>query len=162
SQATNLSYSAGVNYALRRWLRPYVSFSDSYNQPLNQNNDPYGKKADSSHAVGEEVGVKLQNASGTISGSIAAYNVQSKNEQYSIVTALMNDINPAGLNGRFGGNPNAFINIDRKSRGVQVALTATPTESWRMRLSAADVRGTIGNTTSYDQVYNDQFYANAQ
>jgi outer membrane receptor protein involved in Fe transport len=162
SEATNLSYSAGVNYALLKWLRPYVSVSDSYNSPLNQNNDPYGKKADASHAVGEEIGVKMQNATGTISGSIAAFNVQSRNEQYSIVAALMNDINPNGLNGRFGGNPGAFINIDRKSRGVQVALTATPADGWRMRLSAAQVQGTIGNTTSYAQVYNDQFYANAQ
>ncbi|MEY4941259.1 MAG: putative ferric siderophore receptor protein, partial [Verrucomicrobiota bacterium] len=162
SDATNLSYSAGVNYALSRWLRPYVSFSDSYNSPLNQNNDPYGKKADASHAVGQEIGVKLQNASGSISGSIAAYAVRSQNEQYSIVTALMNDINPDGINGRFGGNPGAFINIDRKSHGLQLAVTATPTANWRSRLSAAWVRGTIGTTTNYEQLYNDQFYANAQ
>ena len=162
SEATNLSYSVGANYALLPWLRPYFSVSDSYNSPLNQNNDPYGKKADASHAVGEEVGVKLQNSRGTISGSVAYYNVSSKNEQYSIVAALMNDINPNGLNGRFGGNPGAFINVDRKWHGVQLALTATPTENWRMRLSAAQVLGTIGNTTSYAQLYNDQFHANAQ
>ncbi|MSU48422.1 MAG: hypothetical protein EXS37_04900 [Opitutus sp.] len=162
SKADNLSYNAGVNFAVRPWLRPYLVFSDSYNSPLNQNNDPYGKKADASHAIGQEAGVKLQNTSGTISGSLAVYQVHSQNEQYSIVTALMNDINPAGLNGRFGGNPNAFINIDRKSRGVQLAVTAAPTDGWRMRLSAAQVRGTIGNTTSYAMLYNDQFYANAQ
>ena len=74
----------------------------------------------------------------------------------------MNDINPNGLNGRWGASPGAFINVDRTSRGVQLALTATPTDSWRMRLSAAYIRGIISNTTSYAQVYNDQFYANNQ
>jgi outer membrane receptor protein involved in Fe transport len=162
SEATNLSYSAGANYAVQPWLRPYLSVSDSYNTPLNQNNDPYGKKADASHAVGQEFGFKVQNASGTLSGTVAAYYVRSKNEQYSIVNTLMNDINPNGLNGRFGGNPNVFINVDRQSRGVQVALTATPSENWRLRLSAAQARGTIGSTTGFDQLYNDQFYANAQ
>ena len=162
AKGKNLSYSFGLNYAVYKWLRPYVSISDSYNPPVNQNNDPYSNLAATAHAVGEEIGIKLQNAKGTISGSLAAYNVRSKNEQYSIQAALGTDINPRGLNGRAGANPNNFINIDRTSRGVQLTITATPTENWRLRLSAGYIRGIIGNTSSYAQLYNDQFYANSQ
>ena len=54
------------------------------------------------HAIGEEAGVKFVNPEGKISGSIAFFHADSKNEQYSFTSTLTNDINPAGLNGRFG------------------------------------------------------------
>jgi hypothetical protein len=53
-----------------------------------------------------------------------------------------------------------WINVDRKTQGVQLALTATPTSNWRLRLSAAKTDGTIGTTRSFPILYNDQFYAN--
>jgi hypothetical protein len=74
---------------------------------------------------------------------------------------LRDSINPAGLNGRYLGATGTVIAVDRKSAGLQAAITASPTRNWRMRLSAAFVQGTIGNSTSYAPLYNDQFYANA-
>ena len=157
-----LSYSVGANYALRDWLRPYFAVSDSYNPPTAQNNDPIGQEPKAAHAIGEEIGVKVQNADGTISGSLAVYHTSAKNETFFVTSTLAFQINPSGLNGRFGGSPSTIINVDRKSSGVQLAVTAAPNRNLRLRLSAAAIQGEIGNTRTYQALYNDQFYANAQ
>ncbi len=160
----NLSYSVGANYALTSWLRPYFDVSDTYNLPgvlLTVPADPYGNPAPISHSIGEEVGVKLGDARNRVSGSIAVYAVQSEREPYAIPSQLRDSINPAGLNGRYLGATGTVIAVDRKSVGLQAAITAAPTNNWRMRLSAAWVQGTIGNDTSYAPLYNDQFYTNA-
>lgn len=157
-----LSYNVGANYALREWLRPYFSVSDSYSQPAGANNDPLGNTLKSAHAVGEEAGVKVQNASGTISGALALYHVNAKNEAFTVTSQLSGYINPSGLNGRFGGAPSVWMNVDRKSTGAEMLVTANPTRNWRMRFSAATASGENANSRSYPTVYNDQFYANSQ
>jgi outer membrane receptor protein involved in Fe transport len=166
-QATgeNLSFSLGANYRLNSWLRPYVTVSDTYNLPgilLTVPTDPLGAAAPISHSLGEEIGVKVGDERGRVSGSIAVYAVQSTDEPYAIPSQLRDSINPAGINGRYLGATGSVIAVDRKSRGAQAAITANPTTNWRMRFSAAYVRGAIGNNTSYPALYNDQFYANAQ
>jgi outer membrane receptor protein involved in Fe transport len=161
SDEKSLSFSVGANYALREWLRPYFAVSDSHNPPTAQSNDPIGKEPLAAHSIGEEIGVKVQNAAGTISGSLALYHTSAKNETFFVTSTLAFVINPSGLNGRFGGAPSTIINVDRKSDGVQLALNASPTRNLRFRLSAAAIRGEIGNSRTYKTLYNDQFYANA-
>lgn len=156
-----LSYSVGANYALRDWLRPYFAVSDSYNPPTAQNNDPIGQEPKAAHAIGEEIGIKVQNAEGTLSGSLALYHTSAKNETFFVTSTLAFQINPSGLNGRFGGSPSTIINVDRTARGAQLAVTAAPTRNLRFRLSAATISGEIGNTRTYKALYNDQFYANS-
>ncbi len=161
----NLSYSIGANYALKPWLRPYFSVSDTYNLPgvlLTVPADPYGRAAPISHSLGEEVGVKLSALGGKLSGSVSLFAVQAKDEPLAIPSQLRDSINPAGLNGRHLGATGVVIKTDRKSQGIQATITAAPTSGWRMRLSAAVVQGTIGSDTSYAPLYNDQFYANAR
>lgn len=160
----NLSFSIGANYGLKPWLRPYVALSDTYNLPavvLTVPADPYGNAAPVSHSFGEEIGVKIGRSDGKLSGSVALYAVQSTDESYAIPSQVRDDINPPGINGRHLGATGTVIAIDRKSVGLQAALTAAPTRNWRMRLSAALVKGTIGSDTSYEQLYNDQFHTNS-
>ena len=155
------NYSFGSTFRLTDWLRPYISLSDSFNTPADFNNDPYGDNAPFAHSLGEEVGIKMTSPNKTISGSIAFYNVVSKNEQYQISSNLQNYINPAGLNGTFGF-PSRWIVVDRASKGVQALVTASPSKKLRLRFSAAYTDGTIKNNTAYAQLYNDQFNANKQ
>jgi outer membrane receptor protein involved in Fe transport len=160
----NVSFSAGANYRAMSWLRPYFSVSDTYNLPailLTVPTDPVGNAAPIAHSLGEEVGVKIGDERGRISGSLLVYAVQSEREPYGIPTQLRDSINPAGLNGRYLGATGSVITVDRKSHGGQAAIVANPTSNWRMRFSAAFVKGTIGNDTSYPALYNDQFYANS-
>jgi len=153
------SFNAGLNYALLPWLRPYVEVSDSFDPPAVDSADPYGNSPAIAHGVGEEAGFKVTTADSKYSGSLAIFHTDSKNEQYSFTSTLTNDINPAGLNGRFGAVSN-FINVDRETQGTAATFTAVPTPNWRVRLSAAYVHGTISTAASYAQLYNDQFYAN--
>ncbi|HVX29241.1 MAG TPA: TonB-dependent receptor, partial [Nitrolancea sp.] len=156
----SVSYNAGVNYALLSWLRPYVAFSDSFDPPIVQQVDPLGNVATTAHGLGGEAGLKFNNASNTVSGSLSIYSVKSKNEEILISSTIQNDINPNGLNGRYGAS-NQWVNVDRKSSGAELNITAAPTPNWRMRFGAATIDGTIESTKAYKQVYNDQFYADA-
>ena len=158
--ANAVSFNFGANFALTKWLRPYVSVSDSYNPPPIYVAGPMGDYPKSAHGLGTEVGVKVTNPSKTLSGSIAVYHANSKNEESSLTSTLLFDINPSGLNGLYNA-PSVWINVDRKTQGVQLALTATPSNQWRMRFSGAVTDGQIGSDRSFPQLYNDQFYANA-
>ncbi len=154
------AFNLGANYRVTKWLRPYIEFSDSYN-PAGGSADPYGAGMKTANGIGEEAGLKIASPSGAVSGSLALYHTRSKNETLSFTSTLENDINPAGLNGRWGPAGNT-VNIDRETQGAQFMITAAPTSGWRMRFSAAYIAGKIGTERTYAQVYNDQFYANGR
>ena len=154
-----VSFNIGANYALNNWIKPYFSASDSYNPPPIFVAGPLGDYPVSSKGVGGEVGIKVTNPAKTVSGSVALYRANSKNEESSLTSTLLFDINPSGLNGLYNA-PSVWTNVDRKTQGVQVALTATPNSHWRMRFSGAVTDGTIDSNRSFPQLYNDQFYAN--
>lgn len=157
------SYNLGATYQLFDWLHPYVGASDTYNQ-VGQNNDPYGEQPKLTHGIGMEAGLKATSRGGNVSGTIAFYNVKSENEQFAAQSAVLNAINPDGLNGRMGDTPNTQVHAAREARGVQLMLTAAPAgrKNWRTRFSAAFNDGRVGESKSYAQVYNDQFYQNSQ
>lgn len=159
-----MSFSVGANYALNSWLRPYFTVSDTYNLPgilLTVPADPLGNPAQVAHSLGEEIGVKVA-LGRRLSGSVSVYAVQSEKEPFAINTQIRDDINGAGINGRHLGATGSVISVDRKSEGAQISLTAVPSDGWRLRFSAAYVKGTLGNDTSFPALYNDQFRVNSQ
>jgi outer membrane receptor protein involved in Fe transport len=156
-----LSYQFGASYALRSWLIPYVSLSSSFNPAVAQRNDPYGDIPESSEAFGHEIGLKFNARDERFSGSVAWFAVDSRKEQIRTEAQIRNYINPPGLNGTYK-SPSDWMNAAREVKGIDIALTASPTRHWRMRLSAALTDGKLGTTHTYDQLYNDQFYQNSQ
>ena len=159
SRIKSVDYDVGVDYALNKWVRPYVSVSDAITPPQVMTPDPAGKIPEAGRGLGAEIGIKFGNADRTVSGSLAFYVAKGTNEQYTVPAALQTDINPTGLNGR---DPiGTYVDIDRSAKGVQLNLTANPTSHWRLRFSAAEADGTVGSTKTYGQVYNDQFYQNS-
>lgn len=160
SGATALNYNFGLNYALTEGLNPYVAVSSSYHPPLETGTDPNGVIIKTAHAVGGEVGVKVQNRAQTLSGSVAAYWVDAENEETRIANGNLETINPTGLNGKYGAASN-WLNVDRETRGIQASFTYNPTKNWRMRWVGAWTDATTSTDAEYDQLYNDQFYANS-
>lgn len=158
ADSSAVSVNVGANYELRPWLRPYVSFSDSHMPPTTVQGDPYGESPGNSRGTGGEFGFKFGNER-RISGTVAYYVAKSSDEQYLVNTALAPIINPSGLNGEFR-TPDSWITVARRSSGVQVAATASPSDRWRMRLSASTFNSIVNTDKSYAQLYNDQFYAN--
>jgi outer membrane receptor for ferric coprogen and ferric-rhodotorulic acid len=155
-----VNFNIGANYALTKWLTPYFTASTSYNPPPIFVAGPMGDYPVASKGTGLEAGVKVSNAAKTLSGSISVYRANSKNEESSLTSTLLFDINPSGLNGLYNA-PSVWINVDRKTQGMQVAVTANPTNNWRMRFSGAITDGSVDSDRSFPQMYNDQFYANA-
>jgi outer membrane receptor protein involved in Fe transport len=157
--SSRANFNVGGDVNVNRWLHPYINFSDSVQPPYVANrSDPRGDPPGSAHGRGGELGLKLNNASGTLSGTVAIYRTTARGDLYSIDGSLASAINPAGLNGGGGGT---YVSIDRVTRGAELRLTAAPTRNWRLRFGAAVNDGEIGSSKSYEQFYNDQFYANA-
>lgn len=160
AEVSPMNYNVGVDYAANRWLHPYVNFSDSVMPPYVANRtDPLGNSPTAAKGVGMEAGLKLNNTSGSLSGTFAVFQTSAKGDLYGINSSIASEINPNGLNGNSGGS--AFVSIDRKTRGAELRFTAAPLPNWRVRFSAAYTDGEIGSTRTYEQLYNDQFYANA-
>ncbi len=155
------AFNVGMNYSISRWLRAYVEASDNYNPAASTFADPYGQFSKSASGAGQEAGLKVTSPDGKLSGTLAVYRTKSKNELHAFTSTLTNDINPAGLNGRWGPASNT-INVDRQTEGAQITMTAAPRSGWRMRLSSAYVGSEIATEKVYAQLYNDQFYATAQ
>ncbi len=154
-----INFNVGANYALTSWLSPYVAVSDANTTPQIMFTDEAGVLPKNGHGVGEEIGVKFQNKADTLSGSFAVYHSTGTNEEFQLANA--SDVNPIGLNGRYGP-AGSTIGLDRTSNGAQFIMAANPVPNWRIRLSAAYADGTTANDKAYAQYYNDQFHANAQ
>lgn len=150
------SLNLGVNFKLNSFLRPYYGFSNAYNPPDIVQFGPDGEVTKTSNSIGHELGVKFAPASGIFSGSLSVYTVTSEDEQVSIPTDLRNDINPSGINGPRMPTQN-WINIDRKSKGAELIVTAKPNANWDARLTLSATDGTVGESKKYGIYYNDEF-----
>jgi outer membrane receptor protein involved in Fe transport len=151
------NFNVGVDYELTSWLNPYVNISDSVEPPFLANtNDPYNEPPAAAHGVGWEAGTKFGIHKLGISGSFAYFQTNAKTAIYNINGSITTEINPAGLNGGGGGSN---VNVDKVTNGMNLQLTANPVKNWRLRFSASAQDGKIGTAKSYEQVYNDQFYA---
>jgi outer membrane receptor protein involved in Fe transport len=157
--AKSTNFNLGVDFSFNKWLHPYIEYSDSVQPPfLGNASDPLGDPPSSSHGKGGEIGLKFNEAQGKYSGTIKYYHVVDDPSLYNIPGEVRDQISPGGLNGGGGGTN---VNVGRLTTGFEILFTANPTRNWRMRFSAAAQDGKIGDAKSYEQKYNDQFYANA-
>ena len=161
STKSNRSYNLGANVRLTEWLRPYYSFSSTYNTALVNANDPLGNAPRPSTGVGQEAGLKFTTRDGRLSGSVQAFTTDSKDEMINAGTGVRDLINPTGLNGAHNGPAgakNQWVNLDRTTRGLEVILTASPRPNWRIRLAATSADGRNLTDKRYPMLWNDQFF----
>ena len=158
SRVRTIDYDVGADYALTNWLKPYFSASDSVTPPQVNFPDPAGHNPTAGRGTGVEAGFKFNNKLHTLSGALAFYSAIGKNEQYNTPTGVTTAVNPVGLNGSVGNG--SYAEVDRKSTGFDITLTANPLPNWRIRFSAAEASGKINTTVAYPQLYNDQFRQN--
>lgn len=157
--ASKTNFNVGVDYSATPWLHPYINYSDSVEPPfLANSSDPYGDPPASAHGIGGDVGVKFNIERFGISGSLSYFKTSAKNAIYNINSNITSEINPSGLNGGGGGSN---VNVDRVTSGTELRLTASPTRNWRLRFGVSAQDGKIGTAKAYEQLYNDQFYANS-
>ena len=156
------SYNAGVIYALRPWLSPFYSASQTFNPPTTGGTDAYGNlTATNTSGFSQELGLKFNVPRLGLSGSVQYFKAESTNDAFRYPSFIPDIVNPVGLNGAFIGNGGArgqFVNVDKKSSGTEIILTAAPTRNWRVRLAATQSDGRILNGTIEPLFWNDDFY----
>ena len=130
----SLSYSSNgkINFDTTR---------DLFNDPL-----PAGK------GVSKDIGFKLDLWERRLSGSINYY--QSEAQNFTATFGNRDDIDPNGINGRFGGNAYTY---SKTSDGFNVTLSARPLRGWEARLNFATANGSERSNVELPQFYNDQF-----
>ena len=161
STQTDRSYNLGLNVRLTETIRPFYSFSSTYNVPLVNANDPLGNAPRTSSATGQEAGLKFNSRDGRLSGSVQYFSTNSKDEMINAGTGVRDLVNPTGLNGAYNGPAgakNQWTNLDRTTSGVEVILTASPTKNWRVRLAATSADGKNLSDKKYPMLWNDQFF----
>ncbi|MBL9185935.1 MAG: TonB-dependent receptor plug domain-containing protein [Opitutaceae bacterium] len=161
SDAGNRSYNLGLNARLTETLRPYYSFSSTYNIPLVNANDPLGNAPRTSSGTGHEAGLKFTSRDQRYSGSMQAFTTNSKDEMINAGGGVRDLVNPTGLNGAHNGPAgakNQWTNLDRTTRGLELILTASPTPNWRVRLAATSADGRNLTDKKYPLLWNDQFH----
>jgi outer membrane receptor protein involved in Fe transport len=157
NQTNPNSLNLGINFRLTQSLRPYYSYSKSFLPPDIVQYGPYGELTRDSTATGQEFGIKFDPKGGIFSGSLSYFTVNSLDEAISIETAQRQRINQNGMNGEREPTQN-WINVDRKSSGVELRLTAQVSRNLRSTLGAAITDGKVGETVKYQQLNNDRFH----
>lgn len=104
--------------------------------------------------ISKEAGFKFDLFGRRVSGSLAYFDNRAQNEALQITGAQRNAVDPAGINGRNGGNGAV---ADVRSRGVELVLTAQPVKGWRLFFSAGSNDATITSDLNRKLFYNDEF-----
>jgi outer membrane receptor protein involved in Fe transport len=152
------SSNPGANLRVSKWLRLFYGFSESFNALSRHERTPLDDVLEPNTGIGHEFGAKFDWLDGRISGSAAYFDNQSKNEAQIMSADLAAALDPAGINGRKGGNG---YNYDLNSKGYEISLTARPTRNWRVFFSFSNIDGKIEKGAVFDQHYNDQFNTDA-
>jgi hypothetical protein len=161
SKGDSTSYNLGANYQLRRGLHAYYGYSVSYKTNLTNLAPDGSANPPISTGKGHEIGLKFDLLEDRVSGSLAYFKIKSVAENFLLASTYATTVNPAGINGRVEPNSN-WIGVDRDSDGFELMLTAQPIKGWRSRLNTAVTDGVIGETKSFNIVYNDQFYTDGR
>lgn len=152
------SYNLGLTYRLKPWLYAYWNMGHTFN-PAQGSGDPYGKDPSDTKGASREFGLKYEPANARVSGSIAYYFAESEQENLNFGTPNRDLINPNGLNGAFNqAQRGQWIPVDKKSRGLEIILTATPTRNWRARLGFTQQDGRIKSSSTFPMLWNDEFH----
>lgn len=104
--------------------------------------------------LSREAGIKFDLFRRRVSGSLAYFDNRAQNEALQITGAQRNAVDPAGINGRNGGNGAV---VDVRSRGFELVLTAQPVKGWRIYASAGYNDATVTSGLARKLFYNDEF-----
>jgi outer membrane receptor protein involved in Fe transport len=136
-----------------RGLRGYAAYATNGNPNFDAGLDIFNQALPTGRGVGKEAGLKFSMWEHRLSGNITYYVSEGQNFVASL-GALRDDVDPDGINGRYGGDGYVF---SRKSDGLSVRLTARPLKSWQVTLNYAEANGSERKNVALPIFYNDEF-----
>jgi hypothetical protein len=131
--SANYSTNGKINFDTTR---------DIYNQPL-----PVGQ------GESKDIGLKFGLWDHRVSGNFNYYVSQAQNFTAAL-GGTRNDIDPAGINGRHGGDGYTY---SKTSDGFNLTLSSRPVSGWEVRVNFATANGSERSNVTLPQFYNDQF-----
>jgi hypothetical protein len=164
SSFSDPSYNLGLDGRITNSLRWFADISATYNDGVGQD-DPIGNPPPPTYSHGWEAGIKFTPLKSKISGSFEYYHTSDHNDNINYGGQVINSINPVGISNVVYTGPagrNTFVDLDEKSSGLELTLTAQPTENWRIQVQAIQSAGTILTNKKYGIRYNDQFYTDGK
>jgi outer membrane receptor protein involved in Fe transport len=135
-----------------RDLRIYTSYSSNGKINFDTTRDINNEPLPPGKGVSRDVGFKFDLFGRRLSGNVAYYKSEAQNFTSSI--GNRDDVDPAGINGRHGGN--AFV-YSKTSNGYSLVLNGRPLRNWEVRASFTTANGSERSDVILPQFYNDQF-----
>lgn len=161
TENTYSSYNFGATYRASSWLNVYYNAGRTFLPFTRFVGDPYGELPQDTDGFSQEIGLKYQPANGKVSGSISYYLAKSRQESFNYPISYRDLINPVGLNDADNAAlRGTWVGLDKKSSGLEIILTASPTRNWRARLGFTQQNGKILTATNYAMYWNDEFAYN--
>ncbi len=157
----DVSGNVGAVWNVSRPVALFAGLASNFRPNSTGQVDQFGRTLPSGRGTGLEAGLKLNALEGRLSGSVAVFLNESKNDTQQIAAGTRNTTDPGGINGRFY-TFNPFAPYGRESRGVEVLVTARPTLAWRLQFGFTHAAGKESGTVSLPFLYNDEFRTNAQ
>ncbi len=134
-------------------VRGYVNYATNAKIAFGTDNDINNNPLPIGQGLSREVGLKFSAWDHRISGNIAYYVSEAKNFTATLGT-YRDDVDPAGINGRHGGQGYTY---NKTSDGLSAALTARPLPWWQVVLNYTQANGAERSDVKLPIFYNDEF-----
>ncbi len=156
-------YSGNVGFVwnVTKPVAVFGGYATNFKPNLLGQVDQFSQTLPNGRGEGREMGLKLNALDGRLSGSIAYFLNESRNDTQQIAATTRTATDPSGINGRYY-TFNPFAPFGRDTRGIEVLVTGRPTNNWRLQLGFTRAKGKESGTVSIPFLYNDEFRTNAQ
>ena len=155
--------NAGLVWKFSNPVSLYVGASSNFSPFLSSSLRWDGVPAPSGKGESLEAGLKLNAFEGRLSGSITAFETRAINLNTGLSAAVRSATDPSGINGSWYAQfQSPVYTYNRRTKGVEVTLTARPTKNWRTMFGFSMANGVEADNLSLPFFYNDEFRTNSQ
>ena len=109
-----------------------------------------------------EGGLKVNAFEGRLSGSVTAFQTQSRNQFITLDSATQQILGPSGINGSYwAAIRTPSYEYDAQTKGLEITLSGRPLPVWRTMFGYTLSQGREGGAVELPFYYNDEFRTNA-
>ncbi len=134
-------------------LRVSVNYATNAKINFDTTRDIFNETLPAGRGESKDIGFKFGLWEHRVSGNLNYYVSEAQNFTASL-GGLRDDLDPAGINGRNGGNAYTY---SKTSDGFNLTLSTRPVKGWEMRINFATANGSERMDVTLPQFYNDQF-----
>lgn len=134
-------------------IRVYGNYATNAKIDFDTNTDIFNRSLPVGQGVSRDMGLKFSLWNHRLSGNVGYYVTEQKNFTGTL-GGFRNDVDPAGINGRNGGDGYVY---SKTSDGISAALSLRPRTWWEVTLNVVRSDGAERSDVAFAPFYNDQF-----